>query len=32
MKKLRILTLGKYIKKKIDGNSIYNFLSKKILV
>lgn len=29
MKRLRILTLGKYIKKKIDGNSIYNFLSKK---
>ncbi len=29
MKKLRILTLGKYIKKKINGKSIYSFLLKK---
>ena len=29
MKKLKILTLGKFIKKKINGKSIYSFLSKK---
>lgn len=29
MKKLKILTLGKYIKKKINGTSIHDFLLKK---
>lgn len=29
MKKFKILTLGKYIKKKVNGTSIYDFLIKK---
>ena len=29
MKKTKILTLGKYIKKKINGKSIYDFLKQK---
>ncbi len=29
MKKLEVLTLGKYIKKKVNGVSIYDFLLKK---